>query len=309
MLIAITGSNGFIGKHLVKSIKSKGHQVRLIQKLKGPNVFQINDISTFDNWAKALEGVDIVIHCAALKQVSTAEFNPIEYIETNVLGSENLVQACLESGVSKVVALSTDKASSPINLYGATKLCADKLFIAANNIIGKQDIKFSVVRYGNVMGSRGSVIPFFLREASKNELPITDINMTRFNILLHEGVDMVIWALKNMKGGEIFVPKIPSIKIKDLIYAISNTKEYKLIGIRPGEKLHEVMIPTEESLNCIEMKNFFIIQPMLSWWDRTKINSNIKKNGKKVIKPFEYSSENNKNFLKVTEIRKLIKYL
>ena len=204
--------------------------------------FFLGDVRDRSRLSRALEEIDVVVHAAALKQVPAAEYNPIEFINTNVLGAENLVQACLDTGVKHVVALSTDKAAAPINLYGATKLCSDKLFIAANNIKGRRDLRFSVVRYGNVMGSRGSVIPFFLEKAKTGVLPITDPAMTRFNISLSEGVAMVLWALEHALGGELFVPKIPSYRITDVAEAIGPSCEKPIIGIRPGEKIHEEMI-------------------------------------------------------------------
>ena len=213
-----------------------------------PNLrFFLGDIRDKERLKTALNRIDTVVHAAALKQVPAAEYNPIEYIKTNVIGAENLVQACLDTKVKNLVALSTDKACSPINLYGASKLCSDKLFIAANNIRGRSDLKFSVVRYGNVMGSRGSVVPFFLKKAFKKNLPITDPKMTRFNILLSEGVNMVLWALQNSIGGEIFIPKLPSFNIMDLANAIGPTCKKNIIGCRPGEKIHEEMISPADS--------------------------------------------------------------
>ena len=207
----------------------------------------MGDVRDQSRLRRALEGIDTVVHAAALKQVPAAEYNPMEFVKTNVLGAENIVQACLDTDVTRVVALSTDKAAAPINLYGATKLCSDKLFIAANNIKGDRNITFSVVRYGNVMGSRGSVIPFFLEQAKTGTLPITDPNMTRFNISLKEGVEMVMWALMNSLGGELFVPKIPSYRILDVANAISPNATKPVIGLRPGEKIHEEMITASDS--------------------------------------------------------------
>ncbi len=270
-----------------------------------PNLrFFLGDVRDKPRLERALYGVDTIVHAAALKQVPAAEYNPIEFVKTNVLGAENIIECCLNSNVKRVIALSTDKAAAPINLYGATKLCSDKLFIAANNIIGKQDIKFSVVRYGNVMGSRGSVIPFFLQEASKNELPITDINMTRFNILLHEGVDMVIWALKNMKGGEIFVPKIPSYRVTDLAKAISPNSSIKIIGIRPGEKIHEEMITSSDSFSTIDLGKYYAILPSDRSVHSKYITDKVKFN--EVPDNFSYNSKDNNHFLTVAEIKNLV---
>ena len=223
--------------------------------------FFLGDVRDRDRLRRALEGVDTVVHAAALKQVPAAEYNPMEFINTNVLGAENIVQACLDSNVNRVVALSTDKAAAPINLYGATKLCSDKLFTSANNIKGNRNLRFSVVRYGNVMGSRGSVIPFFLEKAKTGELPITDPAMTRFNISLSEGVDMVLWALENALGGEVFVPKIPSYKITDVAEAIGPGCEKPITGIRPGEKIHEEMITASDSFTTIDLGSYYAILP------------------------------------------------
>ena len=269
--ILVTGGTGSFGKALIKELltshpnytriviysRDELKQWELQQQYpanKFPQLrFFLGDIRDRDRLRRALEGIDTVVHAAALKQVPAAEYNPIEFINTNVLGAENIVQACLDTDVKNVVALSTDKAAAPINLYGATKLCSDKLFIAANNIKGKRNLRFSVVRYGNVMGSRGSVIPFFLQKVNSQILPITDPNMTRFNITLSEGVDMVLWSLKNALGGEIFVPKIPSYRITDVAEAISPSATKIIVGTRPGEKIHEEMITTSDSISTIDI--------------------------------------------------------
>lgn len=323
--ILITGATGFFGSHCLEKIllnskpkkivvysRDELKQFQLSQRFnenKYPVRYFLGDIRDRDRLIRACANIDIIIHAAAMKQVPASEYNPTECIATNINGAQNLIDASIINDVEKIIALSTDKAANPINLYGATKLCSDKLFVAANNLVGERKTRFSIVRYGNVLGSRGSIIPYFkeLLGKGKKKLPLTDERMTRFIISIEDAVIFVFNCLDNMSGGEIFIPKIPSIKIKNLIYAISNKKEYELIGIRPGEKLHEVMIPKEESLNCIEMKDFYILQPMLSWWDRKKIKPYIKKNGKKVLTPFEYSSENNDTFLKINEIKKLIK--
>ena len=252
----------------------------------------------------ALENIDTVVHAAALKQVPAAEYNPIEFIKTNVLGANNIINACLTSKVRKVVALSTDKAAAPINLYGATKLCSDKLFIAANNIKGNRDLDFSVVRYGNVMGSRGSVIPFFIENAKNGVLPITDEKMTRFNITLNEGVDMVRWMLRNSLGGEIMVPKIPSYTVKAIAEAIGPTCAKRVIGIRPGEKIHETMITSSDSQCTIDLGEYYAILPA----DGKTKEKYRQKGGmiNEVTEGFEYSSGNNERFLGVDELRKLI---
>jgi FlaA1/EpsC-like NDP-sugar epimerase len=252
--------------------------------------------------------VDTVIHAAALKQVPTAEYNPFEFIKTNVLGAENVVQACIDTGVKRVVALSTDKAAAPINLYGATKLCSDKLFVAANNVRGSDDIRFSVVRYGNVMGSRGSVIPFFLERRKTGVLPITNTEMTRFNITLEEGVDLAMHAIENALGGEIFVPKIPSYRITDLANAIGPDCQHPVVGIRPGEKIHEEMITETDALQTIETDKHYIIVPMLITGDASTLIEKYSRHhrGKSVSKGFSYQSGRNTEWLDVPNLRAII---
>ena len=288
--ILITGGTGSFGKAFCDEILSKYKDVSRIvvysrdefkqfemekifpmSKYKNIRYF-IGDVRDQPRLIRAMEGIDIIIHAAALKQVDKAEYNPLEYIKTNIGGAENIIESAITNNVSNIIALSTDKASSPINLYGATKLCSDKLFLSANNIKGKKNIKFSVVRYGNVMGSRGSVLPFFLKQ--KNTLPITDIRMTRFNITLKKSVEMVIWALKNNLGGEIFVPKIPSFKILDLAKAVNNKAKIKIIGIRPGEKIHEELISEYDGLKTVDLKEYYAI---LSNYTETKIRKYKKK--------------------------------
>ena len=256
--------------------------------------FFLGDIRDPERLKRALERIDTVVHAAALKQVPAAEYNPMEFIKTNVLGSENLIQACLDSSVKRVVALSTDKAAAPINLYGATKLCSDKLFIAANNIKGSRDLQFSVVRYGNVMGSRGSVIPYFLKKARTGVLPITNSEMTRFNISLQEGVEMVLWALENSLGGELLVPKIPSYRILDVADAISPNCEKPIIGIRPGEKIHEEMITASDSFSTIDLGEYYAILPSDDTekrYEQARIEMTPVKAG------FAYNSGTNNDFL------------
>jgi UDP-N-acetylglucosamine 4,6-dehydratase len=253
--------------------------------------------------------VDIVVHAAALKQVPAAEYNPLECIKTNVNGASNIIQAAIEHNVEKVIALSTDKAANPINLYGATKLCSDKLFIAANNLVGKGRTRFAVVRYGNVVGSRGSVIPFFrklVKEGAK-EIPITDNRMTRFWITLDQGVDFVLKSFGRMQGGEIFVPKIPSAHIVDLAKAIAPNLPQKIVGIRPGEKLHEVMCPADDSHLTLEFDDHYVIQPSITFQNAIDYSKNPSgENGSPVSSDFEYSSGNNPRFLSIEEIRQLI---
>ena len=269
----------------------------------------LGDVRDRDRLERALEGIDVVVHAAAIKQVPAAEYNPFECIKTNVLGAQNLIEASLNKGVRRVVALSTDKAAAPINLYGATKLCSDKLFISANNMVGSRDLRFSVVRYGNVMGSRGSVIPFFLNKRKSGTLPITDENMTRFNISLKEGVDLVLHALEASLGGEIYVPKIPSYRITDVAEAIGPDCEKPVIGIRPGEKLHEEMITMSDSQNTIEIEKNYIIVPNSM---NRSMEGCIKEycehhKGNPVSAQFRYSSGENDQWLDVPELRRLIR--
>lgn len=267
--------------------------------------FFLGNVRDRDRLRRALEGIDTVVHAAALKQVPAAEYNPFEFIKTNVLGAENVVQACLDSEVKRVVALSTDKAAAPINLYGATKLCSDKLFIAANNIKGPRDLRFSVVRYGNVMGSRGSVIPFFLKKARAGVLPITDPAMTRFNISLDEGVAMVLWALDRALGGELLVPKIPSYRITDVAEAIGPSCDKPVTGIRAGEKIHEEMITASDSFTTIDLGPYYAILPsdggLLQRYQQAGIPLRPVEPG------FAYNSGSNPEFLTVEQLRELIR--
>ena len=257
----------------------------------------------------AMQDVDIVVHAAALKQVTTAEYNPFEAVKTNVIGGQNVIDAALHSGVKKVIALSKDKAAAPINLYGATKLTSDKLFIAANNYKGCHDIKFSVVRYGNVMGSRGSVIPFFIKQKEKGVLSIIDERMTRFNITLDESVNFVLQCLDKMWGGELFVPKIPSYRILDIAKAIAPEAKLEIIGIRSGEKLHEEMITVNDAINTVEFDDYFVITPdseYLSWDQESFINDSNGSKGKYCEDGFSYNSGTNEQFLAVDKLRELI---
>lgn len=320
--ILITGGTGSFGKAITRSIFERYPGVERVviysrDELKQFEMSQefseedcsgiryfIGDIRDYNRLRRALEGIDIVVHAAALKQVPTAEYNPFECIKTNVLGAQNLIEACLDCQVRNVVALSTDKAAAPINLYGATKLCSDKLFAAANNIKGSRDIRFSVVRYGNVMGSRGSVIPFFLEKRKTGVLPITDPAMTRFNISLQSGVDMVLWSLENAWGGEILVPKIPSYRITDLAQAIGPECEHRPIGVRPGEKIHEEMITVSDSFNTVELGKYYAILPQGARY--TLRDYQEKTDARSVDQGFCYNSGNNEHFLTVDELRELI---
>jgi UDP-N-acetylglucosamine 4,6-dehydratase (inverting) len=264
----------------------------------------IGDVRDQDRLKRALDGIDFVIHAAALKQVPAAEYNPFEFIKTNIIGAQNVIEASLNSGVKRVVALSTDKAAAPINLYGATKLCSDKLFVAANNITGAKDISFSVVRYGNVVGSRGSVIPYFIDKKNSGRIPITSPEMTRFNITLKQGVDMVLWALENSLGGEIFIPKIPSYNIMDLAKAIAPDAEYDVVGIRPGEKMHEEMITSSDSAKTLDIGNYYLILPSL---DKLLTENYVKHFKGSFVEPgFTYNSKSNPDFLSVDDIKELI---
>ena len=267
--------------------------------------FFIGDVRDYQRLYLATKNVDIIIHAAALKQVPATEYNPFECIKTNVLGAQNIINAAMENKVGKVVALSTDKAVSPINLYGASKLCADKLFTSAQNYIGSNKTIFSVARYGNVMNSRGSVIPLFFNQKKNNLFTVTDKDMTRFNITLKDATELVFWTLKNSLGGEIFVPKIPSYRILDLAKAISTDCKIKLIGIRPGEKIHEELITSNESVNTLDLGKYYVILPTIS---RISIDNYKKKqNGKRLPKNFSYNSGTNPNFLSITELKKLLK--
>ena len=322
--ILITGGTGSFGKAFVKTILTRYPDVKRLvvysrDELKQYEMEQelntveypmmryfIGDVRDKERLRRALEQIEIVVHAAALKQVPAAEYNPFECIKTNILGAQNLVEACLDTdSIRNVVALSTDKAAAPINLYGATKLCSDKLFVAANNIKGWRDIRFSVVRYGNVMGSRGSVVPFFLERRPTGILPITDPHMTRFNISLQDGVDMVMWAIQNARGGEVFVPKIPSYKITDLAMAVGPECEHPVVGIRPGEKIHEEMITASDSFNTVDLGNYFAILPTT---DKHSAQHYRDHNGCKLVTPgFAYNSGTNPDFLTVEQLRELIR--
>lgn len=317
--ILVTGGTGSFGKKFIETIFKKYPDVKRVcvysrDELKQYEMAQmypesqypqlrffIGDVRDGERLKRACEGIDILVHAAALKHVPIAEYNPMECINTNVLGAENVVNAALDCGIKKVVALSTDKACAPINLYGATKLCSDKLFIAANNMKGSRELTFSVVRYGNVLGSRGSVVPFFLKQRKTGTLPITHNGMTRFNITLEEGVDMVLHAIEHAAGGELFVPKIPSYKILDVAEAVSPSAKLNLIGVRPGEKIHEEMISETDSLNTYDCGKYYVINP-------SHPNFNLKDWIKKfdatlVPEGFKYNSGTNTDWLTPEEIR------
>lgn len=315
-VVLITGGTGSFGHKFVEIMLEKYQPKKLIifsrDELKQFEMshrfnhkslrYFIGDVRDLDRLRRAFEGVDIVIHAAALKQVPSCEYNPFEAIKTNVIGAENVISAALDCGVEKVIALSTDKAANPINLYGATKLCSDKLFIASNAYAGGRKTRFSVVRYGNVIGSRGSVIPFFKEKAKTGTVPITDERMTRFWISLEAGVEFVIKCFSIMEGGELFIPKIPTMKIMDLKQAVAPACKHKVTGIRPGEKLHEVLLPVEEARHTLEFKDMYIVQPDFEWWT----GKNHKK-GKKVSQNFEYRSNESERFLSVEKLRELVR--
>jgi UDP-N-acetylglucosamine 4,6-dehydratase len=321
--ILITGGTGSLGKALAKTILARWPKIKKLiifsrdeQKQfvmaqefpieQFPQIrFFIGDVRDFERVKRALKGVDYVVHAAAMKHVHIAEYNPMECVKTNILGAENIINACLETEVRHVVALSTDKAAAPINLYGATKLASDKLFVAANNIKGWNPITFSVVRYGNVMGSNGSVIPFFIKKRSEGVLPITDDTMTRFNITLQGGVDMVLHALEHAWGGEIFVPKIPSYKITDVAKAIGPECKINVVGIRAGEKIHEEMITSSDSFFTYDLGKYYVIIPSTPRWKLDEFIERFK--AKKVDMGFRYNSGENTEWVNVAQIRQLIK--
>ena len=325
--VFITGGTGSFGKKFIKTVQERYKPKKIIvysrDELKQFEMQQetseidnslmryfIGDVRDLGRLKMAMKGVDYVVHAAALKQVPATEYNPFEAVKTNILGGQNVIDAAFKNGVKKVIALSTDKAAAPINLYGATKLTSDKLFITANNYRGKQDIKFSVVRYGNVMGSRGSVIPFFLKKKKSGILPITDERMTRFTITLQQGVDFVIENFERMWGGELFVPKIPSYNIMDIAQAIAPECKHKIVGIRPGEKLHEEMITSSDGMNTLEFKNYFVITPSIEIWSKSKYKDQKSDDiGRPLSDSFSYNSNNNDYFLSIHELEKLLKTL
>jgi UDP-N-acetylglucosamine 4,6-dehydratase/5-epimerase len=323
--ILVTGGTGSFGQKFVETVLQTYKPNRLVvfsrDELKQFEMAQrfpeskhsclryfVGDVRDRQRMIRAFAGVEIVVHAAAMKHITAAEYNPTECIATNILGAENVIDAAIENDVSQVVALSTDKAANPINLYGATKLCSDKLFIAANNLAGKHRTRFSVVRYGNVVGSRGSVIPLFKRLAAdgKMTLPITHPEMTRFAITLDQGVAFVLNALEEMLGGEVFVPKLPSMKVADLVSLIVPGGKFEVIGIRPGEKLHEVMIPGEESRNCVDMGTYYVLQPAHHWWNVSTFLERTKKRGKPIETAFEYASHTNDWWLSASELKSLV---
>jgi UDP-N-acetylglucosamine 4,6-dehydratase len=323
-VVLITGGTGSFGHEFVRTLmqtsaarkivifsRDELKQYEMSQEFTSPNVrFLIGDVRDRDRLVRAFDGVDYVVHAAALKHVPIAEYNPLECINTNIHGAEHVIHAALETGVSRVIALSTDKAANPINLYGATKLASDKLFIAANNMVGPRQTRFAVVRYGNVVGSRGSVVPFFRKLVAEGapSLPITDPQMTRFWITLRQGVDFVIKSFHRLYGGEIFIPRIPSSRIVDLASAIAPGKPLEMVGVRPGEKLHEVMCPRDDSHLTLEFDDHFVIQPTITFMTHPDyISNNLRENGRKVQPGFEYNSGTNPDVLSVEQIQALLR--
>jgi len=321
--VLVTGGTGSFGQRFIRTLLDREAPRRVVvfsrdelkqfemqQHFNSPEMrWFLGDVRDLERLKQAMRGVDIVVHAAALKQVPAAEYNPMEAIKTNIHGAENVIAACLMNGVQRVIALSTDKAAAPANLYGATKLVSDKLFVAANNLAGDLPTRFAVVRYGNVVGSRGSVVPFFrkLIEGGATELPITDNRMTRFWITLQDGVDFVCNSLKRMHGGEVFVPKIPSSRITDLAQAMAPHLPMNCIGIRPGEKLHEVMVPRDDAHLTLEFDQHFVIQPTIDFSQRADFSTSANgEKGKPVADGFEYESYSNPHYLTIDELKELI---
>lgn len=316
--VLITGGTGSFGKRFVKTVlgqhkprrlailsRDELKQFEMQQAISDPRLrYFLGDVRDKERLYRAFDGVEIVIHAAAMKQVPASEYNPMEAIKTNVLGAENVVNVCIDQGVERVIALSTDKAANPANLYGATKLCSDKLFVAANALSGRHRTRFSVVRYGNVIGSRGSVIPFFMQRRASGVLPITDPRMTRFWITLGQGVQFVLNCLEHMHGGEVFIPRIPSMNIMDIAKVVAPECRTEVIGIRPGEKLHEIMITPDDAWNTLEYSNRYVIQPAVSWWDAKRFIAET--GGSAVAEDFQYSSDRNDTWMKPEQLRTIL---
>ncbi|MBM4199891.1 MAG: UDP-N-acetylglucosamine 4,6-dehydratase (inverting) [Gammaproteobacteria bacterium] len=316
--VLVTGATGSFGKRFVKTVLDRHEPTRLVvfsrdelkqfemqQYIQDPRLrYFLGDVRDKERLYRAFDGVDVVIHAAAMKQVPASEYNPMEAIKTNIIGAENVINVCIDQEVQHVIALSTDKAANPANLYGATKLCSDKLFVAANALSGRHRTHFSVVRYGNVIGSRGSVIPFFMQRRATGILPITDPRMTRFWITLNQGVQFVLDSLARMHGGEVFVPKIPSMNIMDVAKVVAPECRTEIIGIRPGEKLHEIMITPDDSWNTAEYEDHYVIQPAAHWWDAKGFLAQT--GGKSVAEGFQYSSDLNSQWMKNEELQALL---
>lgn len=317
--VLVTGATGSFGKRFVKYVLEKHDPKRLAifsrdelkqfemqQWLKSPKLrYFLGDVRDKERLYRAFDGVQIVIHAAAMKQVPASEYNPMEAVKTNILGAENVIDVCIDQKVERVIALSTDKAANPANLYGATKLCSDKLFIAANGLSGRHRTRFSVVRYGNVVGSRGSVIPFFMQKKKEGVLPITDPRMTRFWITLDQGVQFVLDSLERMHGGEIFVPKIPSMNIMDVAKAVAPDCRTEIIGIRPGEKLHEIMITSDDAWNTVDLDRYYVIQPAADWWDGRAYTNDM--HARRIPDGFQYSSDQNTEWISADDLQALLK--
>ena len=319
--ILVTGGTGSFGKKFIETVlrdhdpervivfsrdELKQYEMRQMEVFQGDSRlrFFIGDVRDKDRLLRAFDGVDYVVHAAAMKQVPACEYNPFEAIRTNVQGAKNIIDVAIDRGVKKVIALSTDKACNPVNLYGATKLCSDKLFVSGNTYAGGAETCFGVVRYGNVVGSRGSVIPFFINKRQSGRLPVTHQDMTRFWITLEQGVEFVINSLDKMHGGELFIPKIPSMKITDLARAIGPDCEIDFVGIRPGEKMHEVMISPSDSRNTVDMGEFYVVTPEFRWWDSNGMW--VRDSGEAVPQGFQYSSDNNEEWLSIPELQEII---
>ena len=318
--ILVTGATGSFGKRFVKTILEQYDPKRVIafsrdelkqyemqQSIHSPKLrFFLGDVRDKERLYRAIDGIDVVIHAAAMKQVPASEFNPMEAIKTNIIGAENIINVCIDQGVKNVIALSTDKAANPANLYGATKLCSDKLFIAANALSERHRTRFSIVRYGNVIGSRGSVIPFFMQQRATGVVPITDLRMTRFWITLGQGIKFVVDSLDRMHGGEIFVPKIPSMKVIDVAQVVAPGCKTEIIGIRPGEKLHELMITQDDAINTAEFEDHYAIKPAAYWWNQEAYL--LKTGGKPVAENFYYSSDTNPVWMTREQLAEILKH-
>lgn len=315
--VLVTGGTGSFGQEFVQKMlkthapkkliifsRDECKQYEMSHRLKSENLrFFLGDVRDRDRLYRAFQGVDIVVHAAALKQVPAAEYNPAEFVKTNVIGAMNIIDAAIDRGVKKVLALSTDKAANPLNLYGATKLCSDKLFVSGNSYAGSQPTRFSIVRYGNVIGSRGSVVPLFLEMRKNGVVTLTDERMTRFWLTLDQGVDFVLKSLERMEGGEIFVPKIPSMRLMDLAKVLAPDCRYEYCGIRPGEKLHETLVPSDESPWCLEFDDRYVIQPSQLWYNPDSL---LQKGGRPVPDGFNYRSDSNNEWLTVEQMKSLI---
>lgn len=318
--ILVTGATGSFGKRFIKTVLEEHDPRRLVvfsrdelkqfemqDHLQSPKLhYVLGDVRDQERLYRAIDGIEVVIHAAAMKQVPASEFNPMEAIKTNVIGAENVINVCIDQKVERVIALSTDKSVNPVNLYGATKLCADKLFIAANGLSGKHRTRFSLVRYGNVIGSRGSVIPFFMQRRGTGVLPITDVRMTRFWITRGQGVQFVLDSLERMQGGEVFVPKIPSMKVTDVARVVAPECRTEIIGIRPGEKLHEVLVTQDDARYTAEFDRHYAIQPAAHWWDRERYLR--ESGGRTVAENFQYSSDTNPDWMKPGQLAEILEH-